>query len=590
MLRIENMIGSLERAKSDSDKMALLLIVAELIKSQRIDAAFAASAAAASETKLTEAAAAAAVGKLHARLFESIGAHFLARLLTTRQRDTDNTADTDDDDNDDSNLLLYKSTSLSIINQFAAYPDLICDPVLVSKLSCVAQILTRTWRVSRCSTVNVNKSAKNNKLEIELIKDAYKYLFALSEHMCEHLCQHLGLLSTLVRDILVKQVYKDLENDENENDDDDAAQSSLTMIACKLFVTLCRADTNNSNNNSNKTFASFRLKQIDECLRSLLAHASAEQNAFDTRLLAALDYLTSLDAACLDKCWLRRRDEHARSFVRGILAPLLKSKLNARFKHAAIRLMRNVTRLYGVECLMTSDEAAGAGAGLAFFYLCIHLVCIEISMSLHMQTESESRLEAETLARLCVYFELLEQFIVAFATSPIFDEQDPASDDNMQQEQQQRRCVKILVETLDTVSLFVNECLEAHEKDSAYERLTPATCAFVVACIRLLTCWLAHEDLLRDQIVGQMPRIIRFCEHFQRSSMAHHNQLNMFELIVPCIERLLDAANDNKSNAKASTTSTSTNDPVLDEFEASEINEEIAQLSGLLDKCRVYLK
>lgn len=118
---IETIISSMETAENDNRKFALLLILSELIKSNKLgDMKFAPDSSA--EQKQT-------CQELNERLFISIGANFLARLITTRQT-TDN-----------SSPLLYKSVALSIITQFVEYQCLVCDPVILSKIDIICGIL-----------------------------------------------------------------------------------------------------------------------------------------------------------------------------------------------------------------------------------------------------------------------------------------------------------------------------------------------------------------------------------------------------------------------------------------------------------------
>ncbi len=119
---IETLIGSMEAAENDSRRFALLLILSELIKSKKLAHLVSSKETATAESQRT-------CDDLNERLFTSIGPHFLARLITTRQT-TEN-----------SSPLLYKSVALSILTQFLEYPALVCDPVILSKIDLVCGIL-----------------------------------------------------------------------------------------------------------------------------------------------------------------------------------------------------------------------------------------------------------------------------------------------------------------------------------------------------------------------------------------------------------------------------------------------------------------
>ena len=116
---IETIISSLANATNDNRRFALLLILSELIKSNKLDQL----------KQDTQSSDSDKCRDLNERLFNSISPHFLARLITTQQR-TEN-----------SSPILYKSVALSILTQFLEYPDLICDPILLSKIDIICNIL-----------------------------------------------------------------------------------------------------------------------------------------------------------------------------------------------------------------------------------------------------------------------------------------------------------------------------------------------------------------------------------------------------------------------------------------------------------------
>ena len=111
---IQSLIKSMEKAENDNRKFALLLILSELMKSNKLNELKEATA----ESKA-----------LNERIFNSIGSHFLARLITTKQV-TENCSP-----------LIFKSLAFSILSQFLDYPHLISDPILVSKIDSICDIL-----------------------------------------------------------------------------------------------------------------------------------------------------------------------------------------------------------------------------------------------------------------------------------------------------------------------------------------------------------------------------------------------------------------------------------------------------------------
>ena len=119
-MNIETIITSLETAENDNRKFALLLILSDSIKNNKLDALKLDKTT--TETEKT-------CRMLNERLFNSIGPHFLARLITTKQTTAN------------SSPVLYKSVALSIITQFLDYPKLICDPILLSKIEIICDIL-----------------------------------------------------------------------------------------------------------------------------------------------------------------------------------------------------------------------------------------------------------------------------------------------------------------------------------------------------------------------------------------------------------------------------------------------------------------
>ena len=182
---INSLISSLENAENDNKRFALLLILAQLIKTNKLDELKQSTLDASSDLTPGQLdTAKLECRKLNERLFASIDPHFLARLLTTRQT------------SENISPVLYKAVSLSILTQFLDYESLACDPVLLSKLDVVCQILVMN------DDEEADVATKRN-----LCSDTFKYLFALSRFIPDHLCQNTNLLDILVHKIILNESY-----------------------------------------------------------------------------------------------------------------------------------------------------------------------------------------------------------------------------------------------------------------------------------------------------------------------------------------------------------------------------------------------
>jgi len=213
---INTIINSLENAENDNKRFALLLILAELIKTNKLDDLKSSSSSRGDQEKCQ---------RLNEKLFASIGSHFLARLLTTRQS-TENVSP-----------VLYKAVGMSILTQFLDYERLACDPIIVSKLDIICQILAET---------SVEQPQAGEKevttLRRNLYADTFKYLFALSRFMPDHLCQNTSLLDILVSKIILNESHCFASNliENVLTNKMDNGEEDFRLIACKLFSSLCK--------------------------------------------------------------------------------------------------------------------------------------------------------------------------------------------------------------------------------------------------------------------------------------------------------------------------------------------------------------
>ena len=230
---IHTIISSLENAENDNKRFALLLILAELIKSNKLDTLKLDSAKSDDESRLK-------CKLLNEKLFSSINPHFLARLLATRQT-TENFSPT-----------VYKAVALSIITQFLDYESLVCDPVLISKLDVVCEVLVVSNKDAKNTSSDTADETTNALMERNLCADAFKYLFALSRYIPDHLCQSTNLLDILMSKIILNEEYRySVTSIESLLSTAHQDEANLQLIACKLFASLCRSEKPTQENAEN---------------------------------------------------------------------------------------------------------------------------------------------------------------------------------------------------------------------------------------------------------------------------------------------------------------------------------------------------
>lgn len=167
---LATIIRSLEEAsENDNRKIALLLIVCELIRTGKLGPNLG--------------------HENEERLFKSIGAHFLARLLVTRQNAPGQNC----------SRHIYKSVCLSILTQFCSHPDLIQDPLILTRIDAFFDILKLP--LSESST---SEDADERQLLVNLKLDTFKYLFAVAQVNSEYLCNN-GLFDVLFNSVILNE-------------------------------------------------------------------------------------------------------------------------------------------------------------------------------------------------------------------------------------------------------------------------------------------------------------------------------------------------------------------------------------------------
>lgn len=165
-------IRALEEAgENDNRKIALLLILCELIRTGQV-----------SSERLGRAG--------EERLFAAIGAHFLARLLVTRQAAPASNCSPH----------IYKSVCLSILGQFCEHPALVQDPLILTRLSAFFDVLKTPLRSSAATFVSDDERSLIANLKL----DTFRYLFAVAKLNAEYLCNN-GLMDALFESVILNE-------------------------------------------------------------------------------------------------------------------------------------------------------------------------------------------------------------------------------------------------------------------------------------------------------------------------------------------------------------------------------------------------
>ena len=539
-MNIDTVINSLEHAEDDNKRFALLLILSELIKSKKLDYLKLDQINTEAETKCKH---------LNKRLFNSIGAHFLARLIITKQQ-TENASP-----------FLYKSLAMSILTQFLDYPSLVCDPVLLSKIDSISEIIL---------IEPVDDISNRN-----LVLDTFKYLFTLSQFCPDYLCQNAGILETLMHKIILNQNYDKL-NRQIEKFDDSANDDDLVTIACKLFQALCDDDKHKQFSSVKPTevvqYLDIKNKKIAKCLQALLAATNLNQTEFKFCLLKYLNFF--LTHTCTSKHLLDENNvEKTSDCLFSILNDLFKSKLTRAYKEVAFDLLNHFVQMFQFEYIYMKSRN--------FFYLIIHLLCIEIGFNLHDSVSSDAK---NPIDRMSTLYSLMEQVIIILSTASPFETKDDDIDgaesdedaDNFEPEL--KKVIKVIVETLELIITFVRDTL------ADFKQLKANDLILLIASIRLLICWLAHESLLETELLELMPQLLEFAEYYQLSNKETEETVNVFEFLIPGLQRILIDQQEKLDNRLVKK-----KDLVRAEFLEAELGEKIDLIKAYLDKCYIYI-
>ena len=538
---IESIIKSLENAENDNRKFALLLILSELIKTKKLDELKSAENAKSQE--------------LNKRLFKSIGANFLARLITTSQSANN------------CSPLLYKSVAMSILTQFLEYPSIMCDPVLLSKISMICEILSIQPKHEPDSE-DFNNNRKN------LILDTFKYLFTLNKYCSEFLCSNVSLPDILMKKVILNENFADSKSFQNKNFTNlkEDLNENLLFVGCKLFSSICGEIGSESRFNS----------RVIQCLKELLNATNNHQGEFKFCLINSLNYF--LEDEHVGKYFI---DEHlsdeASELIFKVINDLFKSKVNKSVKELAFVLLKNFVKFFNFEFIYMKNRN--------FFYLIIHLLCIEVGFNLETSNKSENNQFFGSLTdTMSVYYSLLEEIIIILSTASPFDtksnktgqtehedqeEKDEDEDEDLNYEPEFKKVIKILVEVLQSIISFVKDELNNFKVLGLSEKI------LLTASIRLLICWMAHESILEQDLLDLMPKMLDFAEFNQ--SLDSNEKVNVFEFLLPGLQRVLIDRQDRVEflNSKK----VKTQDKVKMEFEINEIAEQINSIEEMLNVC-----
>lgn len=520
-MKLNCLIESLQSAENDNKKFALLLILSELLKSGQLDDLF----------KTDE--------SLNVLLFESIDPHFLARLITTKQLV-------------DNSPILYKQVGLSILTQFLEYPELITSPVLLTKIDSIFEII------------------KTDTPDSELLKlDAYKYVFRLSEVCPEFLYQN-GLIDVIINDILLKEPQSSSQNLRVIFDFDQEDEKNFEIVSCKILANLIKDIQVKA---KIKDFPlGETMKKVQDNFEKFLKNCSS-QSEFKFKLLNYINFFLINESIKNYFLTSPNLNDLLITQVLNILNDVFKSKVKSTIQEQGFLLLSNFVSVYDFEPIYMKDRG--------FFYLLIHLLCIQISLSLQKSYEtSQLKVDQDLMNKMSIYYDLLEQVIKILSTASPFDtddsEENNSESDEKEREPEFGKVIKIVVEALETISLFIKDNIE-----NDFTKMDNNCLLLLASSIRVLLCWMSHESLLEEEILKLIPRMIEFSKYLVTKEF----KLDVSKFITAGLRRLLS---DKKyfldfklSNPKYK------EDQVKLESESMEIKEEIDTIQSMINNCNL---
>jgi hypothetical protein len=360
-MNLETLIKELNKAENDNKKFALLVILSQLIKTNKIK-----EFDTEDETEEKK--------QIYERLFHAINPHFLARLLVTSQVP------------ENCSKSIFKSVAMSILTKFSQYKDLACDPILLSKVKQIISIL-------KSSKIRPEDD-EELKLEENLVENTFNYLFALSKYCSNHLCKN-GLLDVLLDEFIL---------DEQQN-------NSTINISIQLFSKLCEYDAK---------YCNFESKnEIGDSLLAILQKIEMRQDELKFKLIKMFEKLVKLNPISEYLTVLMRERPEITNTVLKVFGDLFKTK------NLKPVVKDNVFSLFSYFIENNEkflDEIYTAHRQL--FYLIAHLVSIEIRLGLEDNTKCFSELamiKEAFLDRLSIYYTVFEKFIIFIAISPLIN-------------------------------------------------------------------------------------------------------------------------------------------------------------------------
>lgn len=467
-MNIEKIVKSLQKTQNDSEKFALLLVLSEILKKEKLDF----------HDDIE------AKNSFHRDLFNSINPHFLARLIATKTVP------------EGCSKLIYKSVSMSIIVQFSEYEDLIGDPLLISKLDCLYEVLEH---FNFSEQINETLASEDLKAEANLIENIMKYLYALSAFCANHLCKS-GLIDLLMRKlVLANNVQKEYEE-----------------ISVELFMRMIRFDLVHH----------LECKsELVDAFKRIITTVENDESELKFRLIRLISDLIGKN---LINRYLNEDREFGEYFKQAILKQfniLFKSKINRCFKMALFELLDNFLSIYpelNVVYLFEKD----------LFYLLVYLISIEIRMPL--EDAQVHVLSDENLIRgLISKFNLFEKFFIYLETA---DEINYDSD-----AERIGNAIKVFTEVIDTLIDYLNDVLASREK---YAQLNEKQCLFIVSAIRLVACWFSFEELKENLYFNALKNIIEFSDFYAQKYSHDATFVNVYQFIVPSMRRFIDNNNE----------------------------------------------
>lgn len=517
---IETLINELNKANDDNKKFALLLILTQLIKTNKIKEF---------DEKNNENLNANSKQSLKERLFLSINPHFLARLITTTQVPQN------------CSKSIFKSVSINILIKFNEYKHLICDPIILSKIKDIINILKENLKnlydlESKIKAITSGNTTDTESIKIEinmensLIEATFNYLFALSKHCSNYLCKN-GLLKVLFDDYIISEkLYS-------------SSYSDFIDIATQLFIKLLDFDINNAN---------FECKlEIFSVIDNYLEILSSNQTEFKFHSIKLFNKLAKFEQfnVYMNKYCKSNDKNH----YLNILSDLIRNFKSIK-PHIKLDLFEFIDFFMNMDINKQNDEITGnatiesekdeTGSYLLnklyskdkkLFYLFAHLVSIEIRLILEDNTIDLTKSpNATIMSQLSIYYNLFEKLIIFLSISPSIDVDNDT--------QQINNLLNIFIETINTIILFLKDSLNAIE--GAF-----LNSLIIISTIRVLACWFSFEELLENEIIDLLnDNLIKFCDYYTNMSKSVDNSsditininfVNIYKFIVPGLKRFI---------------------------------------------------